>query len=364
MREGRLFRIVYHLLAKGQTAIPELAEKLEVSERTIYRDLDALSAAGIPVFAERGRNGGVRLMEDYVLSRELLSEEERKELLSALQSLSAAGAYDAALLQKLSALFQVSSEEWYEVDFSRWGGKARDNEKFELLKRAVIYRRCVRIAYAGTDGEESVRTVWPLRLSYKSRAWYLKAWCSDKNDFRLFKLNRILKWELLEERFTPPAGWGQKTAEGAGAAPSGLKPENKKRAVPAGELKRENTMKSALPDEGEPDKKISSAFGRKNKHGAGGSGESLLAEWEPPLVQLRFPRGMAYRVFDEFEESQVTRMENGDFLVAAPMPVDEWVLSFLLSFGTQVEVVEPVYLRELLAQKVMAMYEKYKEHKK
>ncbi len=110
MQEGRLFRIVYHLLSKGQTTITELAKKLEVSERTIYRDLDALSAAGIPVYMERGRNGGVRLMEDYVLSRELLSEEERKELLSALQSLSAAGAYDAALLQKLSALFQVGQQ--------------------------------------------------------------------------------------------------------------------------------------------------------------------------------------------------------------------------------------------------------------
>lgn len=324
MQEGRLFRIVYHLLAKGQTTIPELAKKLEVSERTIYRDLDTLSGAGIPVYVERGRNGGVRLMEDYVLSRELLSEEERKELLSALQSLSAAGAYDAALLQKLSALFQVSSEEWYEVDFSRWGGKARDNEKFELLKRAVLYRRCVRIAYAGTDGEESVRTVWPLRLSYKSRAWYLKAWCEERNDFRLFKLNRILKWELLEERFTLPAGWGQERKAGsAGSAPS--KTESDKMEKPL----------------------LASA-----------------GEWESHLVQLRFPRGMAYRVFDEFEESQVTRTKNGDFLVAAPMPVDEWVLSFLLSFGTQVEVLEPMYLRELLAGRVMEMYKKYKEYEK
>lgn len=87
-------------------------------------------------------------------------------------------------------------------------------------------------------------------------------------------------------------------------------------------------------------------------------------EWESHLVQLRFPRGMAYRVFDEFEESQVTRTKNGDFLVAAPMPVDEWVLSFLLSFGTQVEVLEPMYLRELLAGRVMEMYKKYKEYEK
>lgn len=310
MQEGRLFQIIYQLLAKGQSTIPELAKKLEVSERTIYRDIDALSAAGIPVYTERGRNGGVRLAGGFVLSRELLSEQEKKELLSALQSLTAAGTYDVALLEKLSALFQMSSEEWYEVDFSRWGEQARDNEKFELLKQAVIYRRCVQIVYAGTSGEESARVVWPLKLSYRSRAWYLKAWCTEKKDFRLFKLHRILKWELLEERFTPSSDWEAK----------------------------------------------------ENGTGVGGSsGQKMpLSKEEPPLVRLRFPRGMAYRVYDEFEEGQVTRGENGDFLVAAPMPVDDWVVSFLLSFGTQVEVIEPTYLRELLAEKVMELYEKYK----
>lgn len=301
MQEGRLFQIIYHVLEKGKTTIPELAEKLEVSERTIYRDIDALSAAGIPVYAKRGRNGGVRLMEGFALSREMFSERERKELLSALQSLSAAGAYDTALLGKLSALFQVSSQEWCEVDFSRWGEQARDNEKFEVLKQAVIYHRAVRMVYVGAGGKEGARTVWPLKLSYRSRAWYLKAWCTEKQDFRLFKLHRILKWELLEERFTPPSNWEEK----------------------------ENGM-------------------------GGGSAQ------EPSLVQLRFPREMAYRVYDEFEESQVRQEEDGNFLVAVPMPVDDWVISFLLSFGTQVEVVEPVYLRERLADKIMELYEKYK----
>ncbi|MDE7324761.1 MAG: YafY family transcriptional regulator [Lachnospiraceae bacterium] len=323
MREGRLFRIVYLLLEKGQITIPELAKKLEVSERTIYRDMDALSDAGIPVYVERGRNGGVRMMEDFVLSRLLLSEQEKKELLSALMSLSAAGAYDAALLQKLSALFQVSLEEWYEVDFSRWGEQTQDNEKFELLKQAVIYHRCVRIAYAGTDGEESIRTVWPLKLSYKSRAWYLKAWCAEKKAFRLFKLNRILEWELLQERFTPPAGWGAEIKIGSG--------------------KRMATQEA-------------------REDGTDGRVPRTKAE-ELPLVRLRFPREIAYRVFDEFEERQVSA-EGGDLIVAAPMPVDDWVVSFLLSFGTQVEVLEPIYLRERLTVKVMELYEKYKEYKK
>ncbi len=346
MREGRLFEIIYQLLEKGQSTIPELAARLEVSERTIYRDMDVLSAAGIPIYMERGRNGGVRLMEGFVLSRELLSGQEKEELLSALQSLAAVGAYDAALLRKLSALFRIPSEGWYEVDFSRWGEQTQDNEKFELLKRAVICHRCVRIVYAGTGGEESARIVWPLKLSYRSRAWYLKAWCTQKADFRLFKLHRILKWELLEERFTPPASWNSDKEEKSVPPASGGqgKKHGAHPAIPPEATEVQAAEKTVLSEETQ----------------TGGNGHSQQPEWNPPFVRLRFPRGMAYRVFDEFEESQVTRGENGDFLVTAPMPVDDWVVSFLLSFGTQVEVIEPTYLRGLLAEKVMELYEKYK----
>ncbi len=343
MQEGRLFRIVYQLLEKGQVTVPQLAQKLEVSARTIYRDIDALSEAGIPVYVERGRNGGVRLLDDFVLNREFLSEKERKELLAALQSLTAAGSYDTAVLQKLSALFQVASDEWYEVDFSRWGEKTQDNEKFEFLKRAVIYHRCVRIVYAGTYGKESERKVWPLKLSYKSKAWYLKAWCTQKQDFRLFKLNRILRWELLEEEFTPPV-WAEAGPKKGTMLPGGNGEEKKTEMGPLAETGERGKLEIAF--QGKPETKR----------------EFLPAppQAQQELVCLRFPKEMAFRVYDEFDDKQVKRQENGDFLVSAPMPVDDWVLAFLLSFGTQVEVVGPMYLRELLAAKVMELYEKYK----
>ena len=83
MRESRLFKIVYHLLDKGQATALELAEKLEVSVRTIYRDIDVLSGAGIPVYTETGRNGGIHLMNDFVLDKAVLSEEEKREILTA-----------------------------------------------------------------------------------------------------------------------------------------------------------------------------------------------------------------------------------------------------------------------------------------
>ena len=120
MQESRLFKIVYYLLDKGQTTATELAEKFEVSVRTIYRDIDALSAAGIPVYAEAGRNGGIHLMKDFVLDKAVLSKEEKQEILTALQSLnSTQNVRSSRTLQKLSALFHLDSEDWLEVEIGR-----------------------------------------------------------------------------------------------------------------------------------------------------------------------------------------------------------------------------------------------------
>ncbi len=206
MPDSRLFKILYYLLDRGRATAPELAAALEVSQRTIYRDVEALSGAGIPIYAEPGRNGGICLLHDAVLDRALLSEGERRGGLTALESVAAAGRASGELLTKLSALFRVNAGDWLEVDFSRWGKSDGDNRKFETLKAAVIQRREIRIVYESAGSGQSRRTVQPLKLSYKSKEWYLKAFCLERQDFRLFKLNRILDLELLEETFVPLPG--------------------------------------------------------------------------------------------------------------------------------------------------------------
>lgn len=297
MRESRLFQIVYYLLDKGQATAPELAERFEVSVRTIYRDIDALSGAGIPVYAEAGRNGGIRLMHDFVLDQAVLSGEEKQEILAALQSINITqNMGESQTLQKLSAMFRIPSENWLEVDFSRWGNHGFDKDKFELLKTAVIRCRHVRIRYAGSDGTVGERTVQPYKLVYKAKAWYLKAFCTEKQDMRTFKLNRILDLLLLEESFE----------------------------------------RRSFPDR--PDD----------------SGEDY------PLIVLRFPKEMAYRVYDEFDADQIERQENGDLTASARMPEGPWLIGFLLSFGTQVEVLSPAYLRDEIARQAGMILEKYK----
>ena len=233
-----------------------------------------------------------------MLDRAILSEKERADILAALQSLSATGnTCDRATLEKLSALFRTSFDNWYEVDFSRWGEITQDNEKFEVLRSAVLCHKCVRISYVGAYKAESSRKIHPLKLLYKSRSWYVKAYCTEKKDFRLFKLSRIIRWELLEEEFVP---------------------------VP-------------YPD----------SLEGKNAPG-----------WEIPPVVLRFAREAAYRVYDEFDRNHIEEQENGDLLVTAHMPQDAWLTGFLLSFGAQVQVVSPVYLRDILAAQAREIYEK------
>ena len=117
-------------------------------------------------------------MSDFVLDKAIFSEDEKQEILTALQSANAALNIDGSkTLQKISAMFQLNSDSWLEVDFSRWGNKESDNAKFELLKSAIINCRHVKIHYAGSYENISERTVQPLKLLYKANAWYLKAFC-------------------------------------------------------------------------------------------------------------------------------------------------------------------------------------------
>lgn len=132
MQESRLFKIVYYLLDKGQATALELAEQFEVSVRTIYRDIDVLSGAGIPIYTQVGRNGGIHLMNDFVLDKVILSQEEKQEILTALQSINTAqNIHSNQTLQKLSAMFHLNSEDWLEIDFSRWGKKEFDKTQIQ-----------------------------------------------------------------------------------------------------------------------------------------------------------------------------------------------------------------------------------------
>ena len=147
MQESRLFRILYYLLDKGHATAPELAEKFEVSVRTIYRDVDAISSAGIPIYVTTGRNGGIQFLDDYVLNKSFFSDSEKLEILSSLQSLSAVQYPEVdTILNKLGAIFQTSLTDWIDVDFSRWGSVAEsENKLFRQQTENRLYLKIVKL---------------------------------------------------------------------------------------------------------------------------------------------------------------------------------------------------------------------------
>lgn len=300
MKNGRLFQILYILLEKRSITAPELARFLEVSVRTVYRDVETLSMAGIPICAAAGKGGGISLMSGYTFDKALLSDEEQNQILFAIQSLQAAEQPVDGLLQKLAAAFQKEGASWIEVDFSRWGMRETDHRKFEQLKQAVLGKRILRLVYCGTSGKLTEREVKPVRLVFKNRNWYLQAFCLQAKAWRLFKVSRMMELALTDDTFTDSF--------------------------------------SEMP--------------------------ALDADGPPPFpgaaLRLRFSPSVAFRIYDEFDRGAIEPQQDGSLLVSVSFPINGWVMSYLLSFGTELDILEPPMLRRQLSDYAKKIYEHHK----
>ena len=197
MQISRLFRLLYLLLERERIPASELAQTLEVSVRTIYRDVQALGEAGIPVYAERGRDGGIAILPTFRLNKSMLSAGEKQDMLSALQALASTGASDRETLGKLNAFFGGQQADWVRIDFADWSGTR--SGMLPILKTAILNRQPLAFDYYNSGGDCAPREVCPIRLWFKSSAWYLLAYCMQRRALRTFKLTRILALELLEE---------------------------------------------------------------------------------------------------------------------------------------------------------------------
>ena len=143
MQINRLFEMLHMMLNKKNITAKELAEYFEVSVRTVYRDVETLASAGIPVYSLRGKNGGIGLLESYTLNKSLISQDEQNEIMYALQSLKAANYPETEeTLKKLSLIFNKSSDNWIEIDFSRYGSD--DNVLFENIKQAILKKLTIK----------------------------------------------------------------------------------------------------------------------------------------------------------------------------------------------------------------------------
>lgn len=290
MQTNRLFEIIYALLDRQSMTAKELAERLEVSARTIYRDVEILSGAGVPVYMSKGKGGGISLLPDFVLNKAILTDEEKLNILSALKAVSALHptGTDTAL-QKLNAVFGGNNPDWIEVDFSSWTNANAEKLVFHQIKSAILERKAVSFVYANGKGEKSTRTVLPLKLGFKGQAWYLFGYCTEKQDNRFFKLTRIKELTVLDQSFSQKA------------------PEQ--------------------------------IFTEDN-----------VFQEEYITLRLKLSQRMAFRVYDEFTSFE--QMEDGSFIVETLYPKGEWLFGYVASFGEDCEVLAPEYAREHVTRKL------------
>lgn len=303
MQIHRLLEIVNILLDKRAITAKELSEHFEVSQRTIYRDIDTLSAAGIPIYTTKGKRGGIRLLDHYVLNKTILSEKEQLDILSSLQSLKSLNVPDVEpVLKKLTVMFDKHNTSWIDVDFSQWGSGLTEKEKFNILKTAISNRKLVVFNYYSSYGEKTERVVEPLRLLFKGQAWYVYGFCRTKDAFRIFKITRIKNLTLSNESFS----------------------RNVQDDIANNPLDLTNNV---------PNKMVT--------------------------LVLKIDPCMAYRVYDEFEQEYIIHNQDGSYTVTATYPENEWVYGYVLSFGEFVEVIKPEYVREIIKQKLENSLRKY-----
>lgn len=206
MKIDRLIGILSILLQRDKITASELAEKFEVSRRTIIRDIEDISKAGIPITASQGRNGGISIMDGFKLDRTLLSTEDMKAILTGLQGLDSVSESSRyrRLMEKLSAENAVNMESAGNsiiVDLSSWD-KSMVSSKLEIIKSAIRSREKISFMYYSPERTEE-RTIEPYRLVFQWANWYAWGYCEKRKDYRMFKLTRMTGLRASGESFSP-----------------------------------------------------------------------------------------------------------------------------------------------------------------
>lgn len=301
MKIDRLIGILSLLLQKDTVTAPDLAAHFEVSRRTINRDIEDLCKAGIPIVTRQGKGGGISIMENYKIERTLLTNVEMQDILAGLRGLDSVNGTNryGQLMEKLSAGssdFMVGSQSVL-IDLSSWY-KDSLAPKIEVIRGAIEKGRELRFLYFSPKGENE-RCVEPYYLIFRWSSWYLWGWCKSREDFRLFKLNRMEKLQV-SGKFV-------------------------KRSVPLPNLSNERIFPGGI------------------------------------RVRALIDGDCKWRLVEEFGMDCFTEQADGRLLFEADYTDRENLLTWLLSFREKAEILEPVWLREELRQILLKTLEKNRE---
>lgn len=294
MKINRLTEIILILLNKKNITAKELADKFQVSIRTIYRDIETLSSSGVPVYMNKGKGGGIFLLEDFSINKAILSENDKHSLILALKALSSIQYPEVnSVINKVGFMKNKNNEEeWIDIDLSRWGSRLKKDDKFTKVKDAILNNQLIEFTYVNSLANKSIRKVEPNKLIYKGQSWYLYGYCRLQKDFRLFKISRIKDLILKEEVF-------------------------EKRSIDSIES---NMMESHL--------------------------ENIVK------LRLKVKREALYRLFDEFDEESIIDNNDGTYEVNIEFPENDWLYGYILSFGPYVEVLDPIHIRNIVLQRM------------
>ena len=302
MQTEHLFELTHIILEKKQVTASQMAEHFGVSARTIYRWLDALNLAGVPVVATKGKGGGIQLSPEFTLDKAVLTENEKQEILSSVLALQVLSGGTNSAVSKLKAITKANAD-WIKVDFAPWNPEQNKiKDTFSILKTAILNRKEISIEYYSAEGKIIKRKVEPWKIVFKGQAWYLYGFCKNKKAPRYFKLSRIQNLKLLKTEIT-----------------------KEESDYPENEQQENSNYKGD---------KISS------------------------FIQLKvmIKNSEIHRILDEYKVDSIEDFDEEYKTLTLTVPDMYWIKSWILSFGSSIKILEPENLRKEIKNEIIKMY--------
>jgi predicted DNA-binding transcriptional regulator YafY len=298
MKIERLIGILSILLQQDKITASELAEKFEVSVRTILRDIDEIARAGIPIVTSQGQGGGISIMDGYKIDRTLLSSAEMTAIFAGLKSLDSVSGTNRyrQLMDKLSVSDTVNADNHIIIDLSMWDKNAVA-EKIELIKSAIEQNRIITYKYYSPQCIEQ-RSIEPYRLIFQWSSWYVWGFCTKRQDYRMFKLTRMTELKCTDEAFV-------------------------KREIPEYSCD-------------------------KLRHTRG----EITAE-------VKFDKSVKWRIIDEFGRENFNEDAEGNIILNFTWADKQSLFSYILGFRECAEIISPAEYREEFLELLKKIYDKY-----
>ena len=310
MKVDRLVSIIMILLKKERVGAQELADMFEVSLRTIYRDIEAINMAGIPIYSRAGVGGGFEILPEYKVDKQVFSKDDLSALLMGLTNLSGMvqGEDFTHALAKVKSFIPADHARDIEIkanqiciDLNPWMGNGSITQSLEIVKNALQENKLISFTYMDGHGNKTERIVEPYQLVLKSNHWYVQGYCRSKNDYRLFRLSRMTDLQMLQETYTPR------------------------------------------------------------------DYEKPILDFEPILetmqtdIKIRIHKSVLDRVLEFCTYDRVTPDGEEYYLVNYPFIERDYYYDMLLSFGDKCECLEPVHVREEIKRRIQSMASIYRE---